>query len=429
MAYNNDVAKDGLAPGRIRWILPVILMVTVFIGYLDRGVIFISLPKIAESYGWTKAQTGAYGGMLMSIFYIAYGLANIFLSPLGERFGARKSLLVVVILWSLFTALGGVVGLIFVALIITRILLGLSEGIHFPMMNLLTKEWFPPGERSRGNGIYVVGIFIAGILAPILIVPLVGAFGWQWMFVILGFIGMGISFPLIWKFVYDTPRKHPKIGQQEIEYIEAGMEKDEEITEGSFWSQIRPFVVSAPFWVVLMGGIMNNAIGQGILSWLPTYFTQERGLPFKDLWYAVSLPYVFSIFGVLVWSYFGDKTNRRALIACFGFIATAIFGYFAATSATIFLTVALFSITIFINMTYPSNEYAIIQRILPRRRVATGVGLYNGLAMMIGGGLGPVIVGGVVSATGSYTNGILTLAALCFVAAGVMFVVHRIIKY
>ena len=43
-----------------------------------------------------------------------------------------------------------------------------------------------------------------------------------------------------------------------------------------------------------------------------------------------------------------------------------------------------------------------MQRLVPRNQVGTGVGLYNGLAMMIGGSLGPVVVGGVVSATGGW---------------------------
>ncbi len=424
----NTVAGEAKI-GRVRWQIPLILMVTVFIGYLDRGNINLALPKIAETYGWTKAQTGEYGGLLMSIFYIAYGLANIFISPLGEKFGPRKSLLCIVVLWSIFTALGGVLGLLFVPFIITRVFLGLSEGIHFPMMNTLTKEWFPANERSRGNGIYVVGIFISSILGPIFLVPIVDAAGWRAMFVVLGGVGLVVSLPLIWYFIYDTPKKHPRITRAEVSYIEAGMEMEESATKESFWGQVRPFLSSAPFWVALLGGILNNAIAHGLLNWLPTYFTQERGLPFSELWYVVSLPYVFSIFGVIVWSYLGDRTNKRALIAAIGFLVTAVLTYFAATGATILITVLLFSLTIFVNMTYPSNEFAIMQRILPRSRVATGVGLYNGLAMMIGGGLGPVIVGTVVSMTGSYTSGILTLGVLCLVAGGVMFILHRIIRY
>lgn len=425
----HDTTPGRTGIGRIRWQIPLVLMVTVFIGYLDRGNINLALPKIAETYGWTKAQTGEYGGLLMSIFYIAYGLANIFISPLGEKFGPRKSLLCIVILWSIFTALGGVLGLMFVPFIITRVFLGLSEGIHFPMMNTLTKEWFPAHERSRGNGIYVVGIFVSSILGPIFLVPIVDATGWRMMFVILGGIGLVVSLPVIWRFIHDTPGKHPRITSSEVSYIESGMERDETTAGESFWSQVRPFLSSLPFWVALMGGILNNAIAHGLLNWLPTYFTQERGLPFSELWYVVSLPYVFSIFGVIIWSYLGDRTNRRALIAGIGFFITAGLTYFAATGATILITVLLFSLTIFVNMTYPSNEFAIMQRILPRNRVATGVGLYNGLAMMIGGGLGPVIVGTVVSMTGSYTSGILTLGALCLFAGLVMIVLHRIIRY
>ena len=45
--------------------------------------------------------------------------------------------------------------------------------------------------------------------------------------------------------------------------------------------------------------------------------------------------------------------------------------------------------------------------------------------LMIGGGVGPVIVGGVVSATGSYTAGLLSLTGLCGVAAVVMFTLGR----
>jgi MFS family permease len=429
MQSSSTTFGGGAGTGRVRWQIPLVLMITVFIGYLDRGNINLALPKIAETYGWTKAQTGEYGGLLMSIFYIAYGLANIFISPLGERFGPRKSLLCIVVLWSVFTALGGVLGLMFVPFIITRVFLGLSEGIHFPMMNTLTKEWFPANERSRGNGIYVVGIFVASILGPIFLVPIVDVAGWRIMFVILGGIGLVVSLPLIWRFIHDTPRKHPRITLSEVSYIEAGMERDETAAGGSFWSQVKPFLSSLPFWVALLGGILNNAIAHGLLNWLPTYFTQERGLPFSELWYVVSLPYVFSIFGVILWSYLGDRTNRRALIAGIGFIVTAGLTYFAATGATILVTVLLFSLTIFVNMTYPSNEFAIMQRILPRNRVATGVGLYNGLAMMIGGGLGPVIVGTVVSMTGSYTSGIMTLGALCLLAGAVMITLHRIIRY
>jgi len=413
---------------RLRWQLPLVLLVSVLIAFFDRMNISYALPKIARDYGWSVAEIGTYGGMLMSIFYIGYGLANIFLSPVGEKFGPRRSLLMVVLLFSIFTVLGAPFGLIFGALIGVRICLGISEGIHFPMMNALTKNWFPLHERSRANGLWICGLFLSMILAPFVVVPIIEYWGWRTMFIVLGFAGMLITMPLIYIFVFNTPEEHPAITAAEKSYIEAGLEKDEP-AEDAFWQSIKIFARKKEYWVALLGGIFNNMVAFGLLNWLPTYFTEGRGLEFAKLTYATSIPYVFSILGVLIWSYLGDKTNRRAMVAGLGFFAAGIVAYFAATAPTINTVVVLFALTIFLKVTYASNEFAIIQRIVPRSRVGTGIGFYNGVAMMIGGGLGPVIVGGVVSATGDYTMGILSLTILSFIGGIIMFILGWMIKY
>jgi sugar phosphate permease len=424
---DDNTKKRTRIPG-LRWQLPSVLLISVLIAYFDRMNISYAIPKIAHDYGWSVKEIGAYGGLLMSIFYVAYGLANIFLSPIGERFGPRKSLMVIVVLFSIFTVLSAPLGMIFTAFLIVRICLGLSEGIHFPMMNVLTKRWFPTHERSRANGIWIIGLFLSMILAPFIVVPIVEQWGWRTMFVVLGCAGMLITLPLLYLFVYNTPDKHPRITREELTYIQKGMEKDEP-EEDQFWEGVKNFISKKTYWIALLGGIFNNMIGFGLINWLPTYFTEGRGLAFSKLTYATSIPYVFSIFGVLLWSYLGDKTNRRGYIAGTGLIATGFVAYFAATAPSIATVVLLFALAIFISVTYSSNEYAIIQRIIPRKQVGTGVGLYNGLAMMIGGGLGPVIVGGVVSTTGDYTMGILSLTILAAMGGIIMLILGRLLRY
>ena len=81
-------------------------MVTFFVGYLDRLNITFAVPLMAQEYDWTDAQTRDYGSLLMGLFYAGYGLANMFLTPCAARFGPRNSLVFIIILWSLFTALG-----------------------------------------------------------------------------------------------------------------------------------------------------------------------------------------------------------------------------------------------------------------------------------------------------------------------------------
>jgi len=419
------------APARVpnlRWQLPLVLLVSVLIAYFDRMNISYALPKIAKDYGWSVAEIGKYGGMLMSIFYVGYGLANILLSPVGERFGPRRSLMAVVVLFSIFTVLSAPLGLIFGALVAVRICLGISEGIHFPMMNTLTKRWFPLRERSRANGLWVCGLFLSMILAPFIVVPIIDQWGWQAMFYVLGIAGMAVTLPLIHAFVFDSPREHPQISSAEIDYIESGAEAEETGPE-AFWSGVAGFMKKKEYWVALLGGTFNNMVAFGLLNWLPIYFTEGRGLEFSKLTDAPSIPYAFSVLGVLLWSYLGDKSGKRAVIAGFGFFGAGIGAYFAATAATIQAVVLLFALTIFIKVTYAANEFAIIQRILPRNQIGTGVGLYNGLAMMVGGGLGPVVVGGVVSATGDYTAGILSLTVLALIGGSIMLVLGWMTKY
>ena len=154
------------ASSRIRWRIPLVLLVSVLVSYFDRMNISYALPVIAKDYGWGVEEVGKNGGLLMSIFFVGYGLANICLSPLGEKIGPRRSLIVIVFLFSGFTFLQSPFGLMFSAFVAMRFLLGVSEGIHFPMMSTLMKRWFPLHERSRANGIWICGIFLSMILAP-----------------------------------------------------------------------------------------------------------------------------------------------------------------------------------------------------------------------------------------------------------------------
>jgi len=297
MTSANSLTTEAKVPV-LRWQLPLVLLVSVLIAYFDRMNISYAIPKIARDYGWSVAEIGKYGGLLMSIFYVGYGLANIFLSPVGERFGARRSLMVIVMLFSVFTMLGAPFGLMFGALIAVRICLGISEGIHFPMMNALTKNWFPVHERSRANGLWVCGLFLSMILAPFIVVPIIEYWGWRTMFIVLGIAGMVITIPLIYFFVFNSPQEHPRITAVEKNYITGGLEKDEP-EETGFWRGVKTFLAKKEYWLALLGGIFSNMVAFGLLNWLPTYFTEGRGLEFSNLAYATSIPYLFSVLGVL----------------------------------------------------------------------------------------------------------------------------------
>jgi len=354
---------------RVRWKIPIILMISLMVSYFDRMNVSFALPMIAKDYGWTVAETGKYGGLLMSVFFIGYGIATIFLSPIGERFGAKKSIIAVVVLFSIVTCLQAPFGMILTVFVAVRVLLGLVSGIHGPMMGVLTEKWFPTSERSRANSIWFCGIFAAMILAPIVVVPLCEVVGWRMMFVVIGLVGMIITIPLIKLLVFERPEDHPKISKSEIEYIQKGRKKEDDSEKSlTFMNSMKFLWKQKIFWLVVVLGILNNMIAFGLISWMPTFFTEGRSLPFRDLAYATSLPYIFSIVGALAWAYFGDKTNKRGYLSCFAFIGTGIMICLAATTVSIPVIIFYFACTIFFSAAYNANEIAFIQRIVPSNR-------------------------------------------------------------
>ena len=102
---------------------------TFLIAYYDRLNIALAMPLIAAENGWTDAETASRGALLMGLFYAGYGIASIFLTPLGKRIGPRRRLIVIILLWSLFTGLGALASQVMMIFMASRVLLGLAEGI------------------------------------------------------------------------------------------------------------------------------------------------------------------------------------------------------------------------------------------------------------------------------------------------------------
>jgi MFS family permease len=411
-------ATVDTAAGRAeRWKLVVTLGVTFLVAYYDRLNISLALPLIAAENGWTDAQTASQGALLMGLFYVGFGIGNIFLTPLGTRVGPRRSLVVIVLLWSLFTALGAVASQVMTIFMASRVLLGLSEGIQPPMMNQLTNTWFAPGERSRANSTFVSGLFLAVLTAPILLVPIMERHGWRSGFYVLAIGGIAISLPLVLRYVHDTPYAHPRVGRTLAEELERRAGASDSGTIPS-WH----LLLERPFQLMLAAGIVNAAVALGVASWLPTYLSQLEGVAYGDLKWLAAIPYGASLLGLATWAILGDRSNRRAMLTAVAYLAAGVFAtgaFLAGGKHVVWLTVTLLSAAVFCISSFMASEFAIVQRIVPRAGVAQGIGLYNGLTTLIGGGLGPYVVGGIIDG-GAGPVDIATILALC-IAVSILF--------
>ena len=182
---------------------------------------------------------------------------------------------------------------------------------------------------------------------------------------------------------------------------------------------------------MLLGGTLNNAVALGVASWLPTYLSTLRGVAYGDLSYLAAIPYGASLIGLALWATLGDRSNRRALVAAGGYFCAGILAAaaLAAGSANIvWLTITLLSLAVFCFSAYTASEFAIVQRIVPQDRVASGVGLFNGLTTMIGGGAGPFLVGSIIDG-GAGPSDLATILGLCTLISLLLLAFSRHLRY
>src|SRR5215831_17147330 len=172
------------AASRNRYKVGILLVLLYAITYLDRVCISVAGPRMQKDLhidpiGW---------GWVTGMFGLAYCLFEIPTGTLGDRIGARLVLTRIVLWWSAFTALTGVMTR-FYALLATRFLFGAGEAGAFPNINVVVSRWFPPSLRATIHGVIQMAAQIGAALSPLLVVPIQMRYGWRASFFIFGLVG------------------------------------------------------------------------------------------------------------------------------------------------------------------------------------------------------------------------------------------------
>src|SRR5207247_2151505 len=172
------------------------------ITYLDRVCFGTVAPYIQSEFGLSDGQKG----MLFSAFALAYASFEVPSGWLGDVFGPRKTLIRIVLWWSLFTALTGTIYPIagwpafgFLAMLAVRFLFGMGEAGAYPNITKAFHNWFPFTERGMAQGaVWMAGRFAGGITPLIVLALLIKTPGldghevvrWRHAFWIFGLLGL-----------------------------------------------------------------------------------------------------------------------------------------------------------------------------------------------------------------------------------------------
>lgn len=141
-----EVIKPAVR-SKYRWVVAALIFLIYTIAAADRANLGVALPFIRKEFEMSNAEAGG----LMSLFLLAYALAQIPSGFAFGRFGVSKILPGAMVLTSLLTGLVGTAGSL-LALKLYRLGLGLAEGPLPISMTTTINNWFPAREKALRQG-------------------------------------------------------------------------------------------------------------------------------------------------------------------------------------------------------------------------------------------------------------------------------------
>lgn len=292
-------------PSRVRYALLGVATANAFLLYLDRicmGAVVQSV-SFQQELGLDKDRVGD----VLAIFFLAYALGQTPAGWMADRFGPRRMLVVYIALWSLCTAFTGFVGTL-VALIAARAACGLAEAGAYPASALLVSRWFPFGQRGRANGVVAFGGRVGNSLALWLTAGAIAALG-SWRPVLWIYGGIGLVLATATHFVFrDSPAEHPWANQTERDLIVKDAPPAPARSPQSPWMAL---IRHRGLWFLNLGTIGMNIGWAFLITWLPTYLQEVRGLDRVTASRYVSIALAFSLGGMLFGGWWCDWLTRR----------------------------------------------------------------------------------------------------------------------
>lgn len=286
-----------------RYLLVVGSFLLALLLYVDRICISTAKGPITADLGLSDKQFG----WVLSAFALGYALFQTPTGVLADRFGPRRVLSVVVVVWSVFTGLSGAVKN-FSSLLAVRFLFGVGEAGAFPGIARAVFSWIPMRERGLAHGINFSGGRLGAAFALPVVAWLVERWGWRETFGILMLVGFVWAVVWYWWF-RDDPTEHPGMSAEEREFILANRQQARaDATERlSFAVMAR----SRNMWYAMAQYFCSNFTFFFCLTWLFPHLKKTYQLDAVAAgWYA-SAPLVGGALGNIFAGWLIDQIFRR----------------------------------------------------------------------------------------------------------------------
>jgi MFS transporter, ACS family, hexuronate transporter len=181
---------------KYQWLLICLLSANFGVVFFDRNASSILGTFIQKDLNLTQGQVGD----IAAAFSFAWAISGLFMGSISDRFGRRKTILVIsTLVFSAASVLSGFAAG-FVALLGARMLMGVAEGGIMPITQTLIAAEVSPERRGLAHGITqnVGANLLANFLGPIVIVAIALAVGWRQAFMLVALPGFVMALLMAW---------------------------------------------------------------------------------------------------------------------------------------------------------------------------------------------------------------------------------------
>ncbi|GLU09602.1 hypothetical protein SLE2022_333010 [Rubroshorea leprosula] len=277
---------------------------------MDKVNLSVAIIPMSHQFGWNSSVAG----LVQSSFFWGYALSQLPGGWLAKIFGGRKVLEIGVLAWSLATALVPLLAGFMPGLILSRIMVGIGEGVSPSAATDLIARSIPLEERSRAVSFVFGGLSVGSVTGLLLAPPLIQKFGWESVFYIFGFLG------ITWFSWFQF------LGESQVSYAAEPVAKSKYIDVSKSWSSSlqelgssvrdipwKAFFQSPAVWAMIYAHFCGSWGHYTCLSWLPTYFSEELDLNLTEAAWVSILPPLASVFVSSIASQFADNLIAKGV--------------------------------------------------------------------------------------------------------------------
>jgi MFS family permease len=302
---------------------------------------------------------------------------------------------------------------------VLRLLLGIAEAGLFPGVMLYLTYWFGREQRARATGLFLLGVCFANIIGGPLGAALMqldgvwGWRGWQWMFMLEGLPAVFFAI-VVWKKLPDRPSKAPWLSAAEAEQIERQLATEAEEGAGHGGNALKQ-CLTPQILLAIFVYFCHQITVYTVIFFLPGIIGKYGDLSTLQIGLLTSLPWLAAAVGAILLPKFANTPQRSRRILVTGLLTMAAGLGIASLAGPVIsllgfcISAVMFFVVQSIIFLYPASR-------LKGAALAGGLGFVNSCGLL-GGFVGPSVMGLIEQSTGNAMNGMKVIAVVLVVAA------------